>query len=353
MSMPSRRSSQPRIILLSLLLYSWLLKLAPGEFRRDYTIPALQDFQRCCSDAYRERGSLGVLSLWPLLFGETLIGLLAEHLSEIFGRKHMLPTMRRSMIATFSAFVLFMIAYSALGHIADPRAPFDAVGRSHPEIAIAYTILAYSGEIALLAIVLGGLPILFTAVKHAIPGGPLSVVKLFIIKPKQAFLLLAAALLITICFLAYLLATQYIFGSPPCTPTNGCVAGQPPLLIALGFIAIIAGIALFVFVILAITASFSLAVLRSEFSEELLRFELVPIALLTLIMGVGTLAASIWLIRLWMDTPQFAASSSGLGYGQTAWVVAIIAAMALATLVAAGAFVSGMKACAMREISLP
>jgi MFS family permease len=348
--MPSRTSPAPRIIALSMFLYRYLLKLAPGAFRRDYTQSALQDFQQCCSDSYRERGPLGVLALWPLLFGEAVIGLLAEHLSEIFGRKRpMLPTMRRSMIATFGAFVLFMLAYIALGRTADPSAPFEAVGRIYPQIGIAHTILAYSGDITLLAIVLGGLPILFMAMRHAIPGGPRNVVKLFVIRPKQALLLLGAALLITICFLGYLLATQYIFGPPQCTSTNGCVAGQPPLILALGFAAIISVITLFVFVILAITASLSLAVLRSEFSEGLLRFSLVPVAILAMVMGVATLAATVWLIGLWILAPQFAASGSGLGYGQTAWVVAIIAAMALATLITIGAFGSGLKASRTRE----
>ncbi len=348
--MPSRTTPAPRIIVLSMFLYRCLLKLAPGAFRRDYTQPALQDFYQCCSDSYRQHGPLGVLTLWPLLFGEAVISLLAEHLSEIFGRNQpMLPTIRRSMIAAFGAFVLFMLAYIAMGRTADPSAPFDAVGRIYPQISIAHSLLAYSGVIALLAIVLGGLPILFTAIRHAISGEPRNVIKLFVIRPKQALLLLGAALLITICFPGYLLATQYIFSSLPCTSTNGCLSGQPPLMLALSFVAIIAVITLFVFIILAITASLSLAVLRSQFSQELLRFSLVPVAILAMTMGVATIAATVWLISLWVLTPQFAASGSGLGNGQTAWVIAIIAAMALATLITIGALGSGLKASRTRE----
>jgi hypothetical protein len=333
--------------MLSTLFYRWLLKIAPGTFRRDYTMQALQDFQQCCSDAYLKRGSFGVLALWPPLFGEAVIGLLAEHVSESFGRKQpMLPTCRRSMVATFSAFVLFTIACSALARIADPRVPFDAVGRIHPEIAIAFTIVISCLNIALLIIVLGGLPVLFTAVKHAIPGGANQVMKLFVIKPGQALLMLLASLLLAICFVGYILVTEFFFGSPFHLVTNDL----PPLLLAFGFITIIGVITLFVFVILAITSSLSLAVLRSEFSEGLLRISLATIALLALMMGVATLAATLWMIRLWMAAPQFAASASGLGNGQTAWVIAIIVSMALSTLVAAGAFVSGMKASKMREI---
>ena len=350
MTLPSRTSPAPRIIALALFLYRCLLKLAPGAFRRNYSLQALQDFHQCCLHAYRKRGSLGVLMLWSLLFGETVTGLLAEYLSEIFGRKRpMLPTIRRSMIATFGAFVLFMLAYFALGRTADPSAPFDTIGRIYPQVGISHSLLAYSGDIALLTIVLGGLPILFMAIRHAISGGLRNAIRLFVIRPKQALLLLGAALLISICFLGYLLATQYLFGSPSCTQTGGCLLGQPPLMLALSFMAIIALITALVFVILAITTSLSLAVLRSEFSIELLRFSLVPVAVLALTMFVATLSATAWLVSLWVLVPHFAASSSGLGYGQTAWVIAIIAAMALATLITIGAFGSGLKASRTRE----
>lgn len=344
--MPPTTPARSKIISASVLLYRWLLALGPGAFRRDYSIPALQDFRQCLVEAYRKRGFSGVIALWPLLFGEALYGLLAEYGSEIFGRKQpMLPIIRRSMIAAFWAFVLFSLAIIALGRITDPAAPFDAVGRAHPEISIAYSIVAYSWKIALLAIVLGGLPILFVAVKRARPGGLTSVLKLFVIKPKRLFLLLGAALLLTICFLAFLLATEYISGLPPCTAANGCIAGQPLLIIAGGFAIIVGATTLLVFVTLAFTASLSGAVLRSEFGTGMLRFALVPIAILALVMSAATFATTFWLIRLWIVAPQFAASGAGLGNGQTAWVIAAIGAMALSTLVTIGAFGSGLKAC--------
>src|SRR5437660_8702131 len=134
---PSR--SLPKIIALSTLLYRWLLSLGPEAFRCDYATPALQDFRQCCLDAYQEQGSFGVLRLWPGLLRETVIGLLAEYLTEIFGRKRpMLSTIRRSMIVAFWAFVLFIFAYTSFGRTADPIAPFDDIGRGHPDIAIAH-----------------------------------------------------------------------------------------------------------------------------------------------------------------------------------------------------------------------
>lgn len=339
----------PKIITLSLLLYRWLLSLGPAAFRRDYEAPALHDFRQCCRAAYQKQGSLGVLRLWPGLVCETVPGLLAEYWTELFGRRRpMLPTIRRSMIATFGAVVLFLFAYAAFGHAVDPVAPFNGVAHLHPEVALTHALVAFSGEIALLVLVLGGLPILFLAVKQALPRGARSVIKLFLVKPKQAFFLLAAALVITLCFLAFLLTTQYLSGPPPCTATNGCLAGQPPLLLALDFAMLIGGITLGVFVVLVICTSLSLAVLHSEFGRGMLRFALVPMGILALTMATATVAAAIWTIRLWVDAPQFAASGSGLGNGQTAWVIAIIAAMAASTIVTVGAFTSGLRASRVR-----
>src|SRR5258708_25402484 len=107
--------------------------------------------------------------------------------------------------------------------------------------------------------------------------------------------------------------------------------GEPPLVVALAFIALLLGLAFLVFVLMAITALFSVAVLRTDFGTAMLRFALAPIALLILVMAASTLAAAFWTLRIWADAPQFAASGAGLGNGQTAWVIAIIAAMAFST----------------------
>lgn len=247
----------------------------------------------------------------------------------------MQQTVRRSIVTTFCAFMLYLVGYTAIGRITDPRPPFDAVARLHPAIGISFSIFSYTGTLALLVIVLGGLPILFVAMRRALPGGLRSILRLFLIGPKHALKLLLAALLIAVCSLGFLLAMEAIFSPPqPCTP-GICVTSQPLILIILGFAAILGVVALFVFVILAITTSLSQAVLRSEFSQAMLRFALFPIAITTLIMGCATIAATFWAASLWIVAPQFAASSTGLGGGQTAWVIAIVLSMACATTLSA------------------
>ncbi|HEY6540473.1 MAG TPA: hypothetical protein VIZ18_06025 [Ktedonobacteraceae bacterium] len=330
-------SPTPKIISFSITLYRWLLNMGPAEFRREYATSTLQVFRQCCRDAYRQKGAFGVICQWPALFGEAVKGLLAEYLFPYGrgGRGPMQQTVRRSIVTTFCAFMLYLVGYAAIGRITDPRPPFDAVARLHPVIGISFSIFSYTGTLALLVIVLGGLPILFVAVKRALPGGLRSILKLFVIKPKLALKLLGVALLIAVCSLGFLLAMEAIFSPPqPCTP-GICVTSQPLILIILGFTAILGVVTLIVFVVLAITTSLSQAVLRSEFSEVMLRFALFPIAITTLIMGFATIAAAFWAISLWIVAPQFAASSSGLGDGQTAWVIAIVLAMACATALSA------------------
>jgi hypothetical protein len=114
--------------------------------------------------------------------------------------------------------------------------------------------------------------------------------------------------------------------------------------------AIVGVLTLGIFVVLVICSSLSLAVLRSEYSNRMLRFALIPIGIMALAMAITTLAASIWTMRLWIDSPQFAASGAGLGDGQTVWVMGFIAAMAIATVVVAGAFTSGLRASMSRAV---
>jgi hypothetical protein len=72
------RNRTPWIIACSLLLYRWLLTLAPDEFSDEYADPALHVFRQCCWDAYHEHSTRGVLRLWLPTFVDACHGILAE-----------------------------------------------------------------------------------------------------------------------------------------------------------------------------------------------------------------------------------------------------------------------------------
>ena len=73
----------PWIISCSIRLYRWLLRLGPESYRRQYGDLTLQLFQACCWDAYRRRGTRGVLSLWLPLFSDLVAQMVAEQFSEL------------------------------------------------------------------------------------------------------------------------------------------------------------------------------------------------------------------------------------------------------------------------------
>ncbi|HET8912856.1 MAG TPA: hypothetical protein VFN23_15390 [Ktedonobacteraceae bacterium] len=75
------RNRVPWIIACSLLLYRWLLTLAPDEFSYEYADPALQVFRQCCWEAYHKQGICGVLRLWLPTFADALYGILAEQVT--------------------------------------------------------------------------------------------------------------------------------------------------------------------------------------------------------------------------------------------------------------------------------
>src|SRR5262249_35180955 len=77
------RESLPWIIRCSMRLYRWLVCLGPDSYRRQYGDVTLQLFQACCWDAYRRRGTRGVLSLWLPLFSDVVAQMLAEQFSEL------------------------------------------------------------------------------------------------------------------------------------------------------------------------------------------------------------------------------------------------------------------------------
>lgn len=242
----------------------------------------------------------------------------------------MLETTRRSMLLTFWAFMLFLIASSALGKITDPRAPFDAVARVHQDVGLPFTLWGYCLDIALLAVLCGGVPVLFTAIRRAFAVKPIRVLALFKLRPKLLLRLLGGAFLFTVLFVGYLISTEMLF-----SPASSQQAMSTPLLLALNVLGGTAALTLLAFVVVVIVAALSAAVARGEFGTKLLNLALLAMILSACAMGVAAVVTTIWVIRLWLDAPQFAMSGDGLGGTGMAWVVAVIAAMALSTVVAA------------------
>jgi hypothetical protein len=251
--------------------------------------------------------------------------------------------MRRSMIITLCAFIFFGVAYIFLMRVTDPRAPLDAAANGHMAIGLSFAIINWSAEFAFVVIVLGGLPILFSALKHAFIQKHGNFLSLFAIRPKQFLMLIAGTFVLEICFFAFLLIVQFLSGAP--LPQQSITSATPSSIVEQ-----LAIVTLFTFIILAIPLFISQAILRTEFSTRMLRYALIIMSIATLTMGIACLATISWIISFWIGAPEIAASQ-GLGLaglrgniGGSEGVVIVVVMMALAAATATFAIKRGLSA---------
>ena len=283
-----------------------LIRLYPRAWRERYQEEMEEVLQQ---------HSVRLMTLFDMMVGALDVHMHADLQPErIYSMAHKL---RVSAIAVFCAFLLFALAFIALEQIVDPRALFNAVASSHADLQVAFTTIVVSAEIAFLAMAIGGLVILLTAIAKAIMARRRDVLARF-----------GSAILLLMLFVAASLALQgFLYGNA-------------------GFSGIY--ILIFLTVLIAATVLIVQGILRTEFSVRLLRFMIIPMAITGLAMGVSCIAALTWLLRLWADAPQFATSQSmgpglagGLG-GSTGFAI-IVVVMALTTALAIAALVRGLR----------
>lgn len=310
----------PRIVALSILLYRALLRVGPRDYRLEYEVQTLQVLRQCCLDAYRQSGRSGVLLLWLPLFKDAALGMLAEQLSTE-RVKAMLPTLRRSMLIIFGAFLLFALAFVAFQQIVDPRAPFTQAAQSHFDLYLAFSAIVYGGELAFLAIVVGGVIVLGAAVKLALAQ-----------HRRDVLIRFGLAALLVLLFVGVTLVLQ----------SAGLITGNQNGLFQLAYLSA------FLAVLVAASALLAQGILRTEFSPALLRFALIPMLITTLAMGVSFLGIIVWTLRLWADAPALA-TRYGLGPdlaggpGGSFGVAVVLVIMVLTTAMAGIALGRGIR----------
>jgi hypothetical protein len=245
--------------------------------------------------AWRERYADEVLALleshpvtlWTVL--DVLLGAVDAHL-----RRDLLPErltamahrLRTSEIAIFAAFVLFCVAWLPLRLVRDPLPIWAAAVAAHPELLAALTILDLAGIVAIVAILVGGLPILASAFGQAIATRRWGVLALFAIP-------LAAAAALVIYWLAAVPASGARQSSAPDAPLT-------PL-------AVVLQLGLVVVLLLAIGGSataIAAAIGRSELRAGVLKFALLPAGIATAALALGLLGALALTIFIFTEAPQ-------------------------------------------------
>lgn len=182
-------------------------------------------------------------------------------------------SMRRSLVILCGVFALFGLPWLLFSHLNDPLSSWEPLVRLHPQIEVIFQVILRTGEIAFLMLLIGGLPILFSALKAAFANRHRPILALFALSTVMLLVLLADTILTV--------SLPWWHSLDP----NG-------------------GIFFLLFLLIGIV-TVAQAVLRSEISERILRFALLPATILTAAMAIGFVATIIESLLLFAATRQF------------------------------------------------
>ncbi|MBV9614545.1 MAG: hypothetical protein JO031_03710 [Ktedonobacteraceae bacterium] len=296
-------------------IQKWLLLLYPRVWRTRY-----------------EEEFLVTLSSHPFSLPEgmdILLGALDAHLHPSLGTtalplpekmKHLLSTIRCSLVTLFCTYSSFILAGLAFQKMTEERV-FQQAGQGVNLVGISFQFVIFGAIVALLAVLVGGLPIAIATIRSAL-----------VRKRYGPLFLLAVPILAFLVFLRITLFLEAI-NRPGTQPIwqfflhRGVFFGT--LLAAA----------------IASPSAICFAVIRSEIPEKLLRFALFPFALGTLSMALVLAAIIVWGLGLREVAPQLFAGNDGIVSTSTigTWL-GIVIAMGIATVLAALSLIRGLSA---------
>jgi hypothetical protein len=291
--------------------HPWLLRLYPSAWRARY------------GEEFAE-----LLTACPLTLGtvvDVICGALDAHLhgDVLLGRARMINRLRASEIAVFCAYIAFVVAgigYQKMTEYDD----FLNLAHAHLEVGAPYYTIVYTSAIALLAVLVGGLPLAFVAAQQALAARRWGILALFAV-PVVSFIALIATI-----EGALRLVAPHPTNTPP---TPGDAASFHILAIVFGVGAI------------ASTFAVSAAIARSDLPANLIRFAFWPGVVAAAAMAVMLVATIIWGFALHADAPALYNGNDGaLGSSTAASYLAIVGLMAIATIAAVAACAFGQRA---------
>lgn len=190
---------------------------------------------------------------------------------------------RSSEIAIFCAFVLFCVAWLPLRLVRDPLPIWEAAVTAHPALLTTLTILDLASVIATLAILVGGLPLLASALAQSIAARRWRLLALFAVP------LIAAA-------------TLAVVGLADIPWSSVSQSGQTQMLQP---IAVQLALVLLLFVAIGgSAAAIATGIGHSEVSARTLRFALLPAGVATAALALGLLAAGALNALIFTEAPQ-------------------------------------------------
>jgi hypothetical protein len=251
--------------------------------------------------AWRERYEeefLVVLAAHPFSFFEgidIMRGAIDAHLHPSFGTtdlswpekmKQMLLTLRSSLLMIFCAYSGFIVAGMAFQKLTEAH-EFAMAAHTYSVLGVSFDLVLIGAVTALLAALIGGLPVVADVVKGALA------------RKRYSLLILLAT---PIFALAFFISTTFLLEKLVSLKASS------------SFILLSRGIFLTVFLGTAIVSATTVccAVVRSEIEAKRLRFAALPSLLLTLSMALMLVAVLIWGLGLRSSIPQLFESNEGM-----------------------------------------
>ncbi len=306
-------------------LRPWLTRLYPRPWRERYAAEFGDLLEQCLHT--------------PLDVVDVFLGALDAHLQLLNGENvtwslmNMLNKLRTSILIVFAAYIGFIVAGFSLVGLADDS-PMAPLMKSNIALAAAWTTIQAGAAIALLAVVIGGLPLALTIVRRALTADRRGLGLLVV--PVFAFL----ALMLYVGFIfAVGSGRVHIPGVLPAVQPGNFPVGNRLLLAGLMLVFVLGAIAstLAVWKVLSRTdveqETFRAA--GRSFNVKVYQFAFVPAVITTLAMLVMLAATLAWGWLAFTALPDVFAGNYGLWQTSTqATFISIVVLMGLCTLAA-------------------
>jgi hypothetical protein len=217
-------------------------------------------------------------------------------------------------ITVFAAYIAFVVAGMVFGKMVEYD-DFSDVTHGNAVITAAFNTLVVGAYVALLAVVVGGIPLAFAATRYAIAT-----------RRWRILALLAAPLLAFAALIGYAALVGAVL-APTFHTGNGVTPGNVVLFLGLGLVFVLGA----AFSVFGVTQ----AVRESDISPRLLAFARIPALVTTLAMAVVTGALIVWGVALRAAAPDLFGAGEGILATNVAlnWL-GVTLVMALATIVA-------------------
>ncbi len=297
------RRLPPRSVRLTLALWAVLLRLCPRAFRQTYGVEMEQVFRAMLLDAWRERGLRGVARLWAPALGDLLLGAAGAHgddlgLSiEALRRSWIMSRMRSSAIITFSAYIALVLTGMGFQKLTEDIIKSN-LPSMYPGIAIAHDVVMAGAVLALLAVLVGGLPVAWDAIRKALGARRWGILALFSVPPVSLAI-----------WLAYIWAAMNVF-----VPNHLSQSAQLAQAHLLGRILV----ALLLLGAIASVIAVSIAVSRSQITPNRYRFALRAAIVATLGMALTMAGVAAFGLQVLAAAPQdLSVLATPLGFGES------------------------------------